>query len=192
MICGLSRCPLPEVSTGEAPGKPWERVRGRVNGRFWPRDQLGPALRALVTHQCAAGPAQCRSTRTRKRWLFVPRPSSIACQIRATLLVGVELRYRRLEEADVSVRSLPVSTTAPRCAHAASCLPTWWATGPFRMRTAMAAPWGDRTVGMNSWLDSAPEDPDEWVPPLCRGYWQTPSHGENRGSSPLGSVISNT
>jgi hypothetical protein len=155
MICGLSRCPLPEISTGEAPGKPWERVRGRASGRFWPSDQLGPPFGPWVTHQCAAGPAhQCLaaswkapsppSTRTRKRRLFAPRPSLIACQIRATRLVGVELRHRRSEEADVSVGqpyahhdaastslsgsviagSLSVLTTAPRCAHAASCCGT--------------------------------------------------------------------
>jgi hypothetical protein len=27
---------------------------------------------------------------------------------------------------------------------------------------------------MNSWLDSAPEDPDEWVHSLCRGYRRWP------------------
>jgi hypothetical protein len=186
MICGLSRCPLPKISTREAPGKPWERVRGRASGRLWPCDQLGPALRALVTHQCAAGPAhQClaaswkapspRSSRTRKRWLFAPRPSLIACQIRATRLVGVELRYCRSEEADVSVRQLHGSSR--RRLYVALRQRNRWEPPSTDNSTSM------RSCGFMLWYQHggrpdpsgcAPlwrrRDPDEWVHPLCRGY----------------------
>ena len=50
-------------------------------------------------------------------------------------------------------------------------------------------------LGMNPWLDFGLGDPDEWVHPLQlpRGIGDSlrpiaPSHGENRGSSPLGSA----